>query len=329
MNNIALHVANKIHTVIKEPITTSMAKLHITLSLGVKILEPKETDTTTILKHADIAMYQSKNSGKAKTSFYDTHISTLISQQLTLHNDLKLALQNNQFELYLQPIVDAKTDVIVSAEALIRWNHPTRGMVFPNDFIVYAEKNNLIIDIGVWVIDRACQLYPELHHLLRSITLNISSKQFMQDDFVDILLHHLHTHHTDPSFIKLELTESIAVENLQHAVTKMKLLKKHGFELSMDDFGTGYSSLSYLKNLPFDYIKIDQSFVRNALANENDKRLVKIITDISREFHFLVIAEGVETAKHVAFVKENGCDFYQGYFTSKPLPLAAFKKLLV
>jgi EAL domain-containing protein (putative c-di-GMP-specific phosphodiesterase class I) len=151
----------------------------------------------------------------------------------------------------------------------------------------------------------------------------------MQDDFVDILLHHLHTHHADPSFIKLELTESIAVENLQHAVAKMKLLKKHGFELSMDDFGTGYSSLSYLKNLPFDYIKIDQSFVRNALTNENDKQLVKIITDISREFHFLVIAEGVETAKHVAFVKENGCDFYQGYFTSKPLPLAAFKKLLV
>ena len=328
INKTALNVANKIHQIMKEPISTPTTNLHITLSLGIKTLQPHETDTTTILKHADIAMYQSKNAGKNKTSFYDDQISTLISEQLTLHNELKLALVENQFELYLQPIVNAQTDTIVSAEALIRWNHPTKGLIFPNQFIEYAEKNDLIIDIGAWVIKKAFELYKELHTTLDNITINISSKQFAQEDFVSLLLENLHHYHAEASFIKLELTESIAVENLQHAITKMLLLKTNGFQLSMDDFGTGYSSLSYLKNLPFDYIKIDQSFVRNALTNENDKRLVKIITDISKEFHFLVIAEGVETQAHVDFIKESGCDFYQGYFISKPLPLAEFKKLL-
>ncbi len=328
INKTALNVANKIHQIMKEPISTPTTNLHITLSLGIKTLQPHETDTTTILKHADIAMYQSKNAGKNKTSFYDDQISTLISEQLTLHNELKLALVENQFELYLQPIVNAQTDTIVSAEALIRWNHPTKGLIFPDQFIEYAEKNDLIIDIGAWVIKKAFELYKELHTTLDNITINISSKQFAQEDFVSLLLENLHHYHAEASFIKLELTESIAVENLQHAITKMLLLKTNGFQLSMDDFGTGYSSLSYLKNLPFDYIKIDQSFVRNALTNENDKRLVKIITDISKEFHFLVIAEGVETQAHVDFIKESGCDFYQGYFISKPLPLAEFKKLL-
>jgi len=328
INEIALRVSNKIHQEMRKPIQIEDNKLHITLSLGIKVLEPNETDITTILKHADIAMYQSKNSGKNKTSFYDNLISKEVQQQLTLHNELKQALKENQFELYFQPITDTKTDKIVSAEALIRWNHPQKGLIFPDNFIEYAEKSDLIIEIGTWVIQEAFKLQKELQ-MLENININISSKQFSQPDFITTLLEAAQKYKLNPNFVKLELTESIALHNLKDAIQKMNTLKSHGFMLSMDDFGTGFSSLSYLKNLPFDYIKIDQSFIRNVLENESDQRLVKIIVEISKQFNFLVIAEGVETKAHVDFIKNSNCDYYQGYFVSKPLPLEQFKELLV
>jgi diguanylate cyclase (GGDEF)-like protein len=324
----ALNISAKIHDAVKEAIQIETNTLYITLSLGVKILQPDENNIHTILKHADIAMYQSKNSGKDQTSFYDTNISKKMHEQLILYNELKIAIEKKQFELYLQPIVDLKTERIVSAEALIRWNHPTKGLVFPNDFIDYAEANNLIVDIGNWVIERAFEIYKEFQNSLEDIAINISLKQFYEDDFVDILLKNANKYHLDPHSIKLELTESVTLKNLDETISKMLTLKAHGFKFSMDDFGTGYSSLSYLKNLPFDYLKIDQSFVLQMMQNESDKTLVKIIIDVAKQFNFLVIAEGVETAKHVAFMKENGCDYYQGYFASKPIRLNEFHKLL-
>ncbi|WP_457748641.1 EAL domain-containing protein [Sulfurimonas sp.] len=328
INEIALNISNKIHEALKEPIQSDTETLYITLSLGIKTLQSDEKDVNTILKHADIAMYESKNSGKNKTSFYDAAMSEQMQRQLTLHNELKTAIKEKQFELYLQPIVDLKTDKIVSAEALIRWNHPTKGLIFPDAFIDYAETSNLIIEIGNWVIDRAFEMFHELNHTLEDIAVNISLKQFYQNDFEDILLNNAKKYNLHPSCIKLELTESVTLKNLDDTVNKMLAIKSHGFKFSMDDFGTGYSSLSYLKNLPFDYLKIDQSFVINMLKNESDKKLVKIIIDVAQQFNFLVIAEGVETSEHVKFMQENKCDFYQGYFMSKPIPIQKFKTLL-
>ena len=328
INEIALNISNKIHEVLKEPIKNDTHTLYLTLSLGIKTLQADENDVNTILKHADIAMYESKNSGKNKTSFYDITMSKQMESQLTLHNELQIAIKEKQFELYLQPIVDLKTDKIVSAEALIRWNHPQKGLIFPDDFIEYAESSNLIIQIGNWVIERAFEMYKELQNTLEDIAINISLKQFYQNDFEDILLKNAKKQNLHPSCIKLELTESVTLRNMDDTIKKMLMLKAYGFKFSMDDFGTGYSSLSYLKNLPFDYLKIDQSFVRDMLEDTNDKKLVKIIIDVAQQFDFLVIAEGVETSKHVEFMKENGCDFYQGYFTSKPIPLEKFKKIL-
>jgi len=328
INKQALSLSDKIHKAVQKPIKIEKEILYITLSIGIKVLKANELDVNTILKHADIAMYESKNSGKNKTSFYDTLMSEQMESQFILHNELKVAIKEKQFELYLQPIIDLKTDTIVSAEALIRWNHPIKGVVFPDAFINYAETSNLIIDIGNWVIDRAFEIYKELNHSLEDIAINISLKQFYQNDFEDILLKSAKRHNLHPSCIKLELTESVTLKNLDDTIAKMLLLKSYGFKFSMDDFGTGYSSLSYLKNLPFDYLKIDQSFVRDMLSNESDKKLVKIIIDVAKQFNFLVIAEGVETSKHVDFIKASGCDFYQGYFTSKPVPLIEFKNLL-
>ncbi|WP_434581426.1 EAL domain-containing protein [Sulfurimonas sp. NW15] len=327
MHETALYLSEKIHTTLKEPIHKENETLYISLSIGIKILTPEELDTTTILKHADIAMYESKKGGKNKTSFYDSAMSRQIQEQLLLHNELKIAIQEKQFELYLQPIVETKTGKIVSAEALIRWNHPTKGLLFPDAFIEYAEQSSLIINIGSWVIENAFAMYKELEDTLENIAVNISLKQFSQDNFEELLLASAKKHNVHPRCIKLELTESVMLNNLEKTIDKMLHIKAHGFAFSMDDFGTGYSSLSYLKNLPFDYLKIDQSFVRDMLENENDKKLVKIIIDVAKQFDFSVIAEGVETVEHAHFIEENGCDYYQGYLISKPVPLAEFKKL--
>ena len=328
INEAALNISDKIHDALKQSIQIETHTLYITLSLGIKILHPDEKDINTILKDADIAMYQSKNSGKNRTSFYDTEISKRMNEQLILHNELKDAIKNQEFELYLQPIVDLKSKKIVSAEALIRWNHPTKGVLYPDAFIEYAESSHLIVEIGKWVVERSFEIYKSLENELEDIAINISLKQFYQENFVASLLESAKKHAVAPKHIKLELTESLALKNLDETIQKMLLLKSHGFVFSMDDFGTGYSSLSYLKNLPFDYIKIDQSFIRFMLESDSDKTLVKIIIDVAKQFDLLVIAEGVETDAHEEFITKLHCDYAQGYYTSKPLPLQDFKKLL-
>ena len=321
-------VADKLHELMKKPITIEDHSLHVTLSIGINIISSKEDDINDVLKHADIAMYQAKESGRNTTCFYKDEMSKQIQDQLTLNNELREALRLNQFELYFQPIVETDSCNIISCEALIRWNHPTKGLIFPDDFIPYAEESDLIIAIGDWVIDTASKQYKHSAASLNDIAVNISSKQFMQKDFVEKLLATTQINDIDPSALKLELTESVAIDNLSSTVEKMNILKSHGFKIAMDDFGTGYSSLSYLKNLPFDFIKIDRSFVKDMLENEDDASLIKTILTISKQLKFAVIAEGVETPEHVIALKALECDYYQGYVKSKPIPASEFNKLL-
>ena len=273
-------------------------------------------------------MYKSKQSGKNRTTFYNNAMSKQIQKQLLLYNELKSAIKEKQFELYLQPIVELKSNKIVSAEALIRWNHPTKGLIFPDAFIEYAEESNLILEIGYFVLQRSFKICKELENSFEDISLNISLKQFTQDNFEDQLINSAKKYNINPNCIKLELTESVTSKDRKKAIDKMLSIKRDGFKFAMDDFGTGYSSLSYLKNLPFDYIKIDKSFVFNMLKNEDDKKLVKAIIDIAKQFNFSIIAEGVETIEHLKFLEKHGCDYYQGYLCSKPIPLEEFKKLL-
>ena len=206
--------------------------------------------------------------------------------------------------------------------------HPEKGLVFPDNFIPYAEESSLIIDIGEWVINEACKEYKSCNGKLEDISVNISSKQFIQDDFIEKILRITELNSVHPSGLKLELTESVAIDDLSTTVKKMNLLKSLGFKIAMDDFGTGYSSLSYLKNLPFDFIKIDRSFIKDMLENEDDASLIKTILTISKQFKFAVIAEGVETKEHIKALKALGCEYYQGYVKSKPLPSDKFRELL-
>lgn len=323
----ANEMAEKLHQLMKEPIEHEKHLHHITISIGVTLIGVGNNNINDILKHADIAMYKAKELGRDTTCFFEEEMSQQIKEQHLLDHELREAVKENHFELYYQPIVESKTSKITSCEALIRWNHPTKGVIFPDDFIPYAESSGFIIALGNWVIQRACQDYKNLKNDIQSIAINISPKQFNQESFVEDILKIINEHEIEPSLFKLELTESVAVDNLYATIEKMNLLKTHGFSLAMDDFGTGYSSLSYLKNLPFDFLKIDRSFIKNILENEDDASLVKTILTISKQFNFAVIAEGVETLEHVNFLKALDCEYYQGYVISKPLPLKEFKKL--
>ena len=320
-------VAEKLHELMKEPINLKSHSLHITLSIGITIIGSKQNNINDILKHADLAMYKAKQLGRNTTCFFEEEMSKNIKEQLILQNELRIAIEKEQFELYYQPIVHINSDKITSCEALIRWNHPTRGLIYPDSFIPHAEKNGLIIPLGKWVMQRACRDYQELKEYIVNIAINISSKQFNQQEFIKDILEITQKHNINPNNIKLELTESVALDNQSETIDKMKILKSHGFIIAMDDFGTGYSSLSYLKNLPFDFIKIDRHFIKNILNNESDASLVKTIVAISKQFKFFVVAEGVETQEQAALLKSLECDYIQGYVISKPVPIDEFKKL--
>lgn len=292
-------------------------------SIGICLFDGVGLGVDALLKHADVAMYQAKDAGRNAVRFYDPLMQAAVEARTSLEYDLRQALENDQFVLHYQLQVDASGDPI-GVEALIRWQHPVRGLVSPAQFIGVAEESSLILDIGHWVLQTACrQLATWSQGGLTqglSLSVNVSPKQFHQPDFVADILGLLRSHRFEPECLKLELTEGLMLDSVDAAIAKMHELRSLGVKLSLDDFGTGYSSLSYLKRLPLDQIKIDQSFVRNLAVEPRDEILVRTIIDMARNFGLEVIAEGVETEAQCAFLRRHGCLAYQGYLFSKPLP---------
>jgi len=303
-------------------------------SIGICLFDGIGQGVDTLLKQADVAMYQAKDAGRNAVRFYDPVMQEAVEARTALEYDLRQAVENDQFMLHYQVQVDA-ADRPIGVEALIRWQHPVRGVVSPAEFIGVAEESSLILDIGHWVLKAACQQLAAWaqNELTRglSLSINVSAKQFRQPDFVTGTLDLLRAHQIEPSRLKLELTEGLMLDSVADATEKMHALKALGVKLSLDDFGTGYSSLSYLKRLPLDQIKIDQSFVRNVTVEPRDAILVRTIIVMARNFGLEVIAEGVETQAQKAFLRRHGCLAYQGYLFSKPLPpgplLALLKQL--
>jgi EAL domain-containing protein (putative c-di-GMP-specific phosphodiesterase class I) len=284
-----------------------------------------------LLKNADMAMYQAKDNGRNAVCFFDPAMQKTIEVRAALDIDLRNAELHQQFHLLYQIQVDNDSNSI-GAEALVRWTHPTNGLISPAQFIPIAEESSLIVKIGDWVLDAALRQLSiwskteQTRHL--TLAVNVSAKQFRQHDFVAKIEALLRAHEVKASCLKLELTESVVLNDVTDMVTKMHALKAIGVKLSMDDFGTGYSSLSYLKQLPLDQIKIDQSFVRDIASDQNDAVMVNAIIDLAKNFRLNVIAEGVETEAQLAFLKQNGCMAYQGYLFSKPVPIEEFEALL-
>jgi diguanylate cyclase (GGDEF)-like protein/PAS domain S-box-containing protein len=324
-------IAEKIRDSLSSPYFLKGNEFHSSPSIGVCLYRDNEATVDTLLKHADMAMYQVKGSGRNGVRFFDPAMQQVVETRAALEADLRHAVPDGQLHLYYQLQVGDKLQPL-GAEALVRWIHPVKGMVSPMQFIPIAEESSLILDIGAWVLDSACAqlaLWSENAHT-RQLTLavNVSAQQFKQPGFVEHIAALLLIYRVDPAQLKLELTESVVLSDLNDVVAKMHALKTLGVSLSMDDFGTGYSSLSYLKKLPLDQIKIDQSFVRDMTFDQNDEVMVHAIIAMAKNFGLNVIAEGVETDSQLTLLKHLGCLVYQGYLFSKPLPIEDFLKIL-
>ena len=301
-----------------------------TASIGIAVFgNPKDT-SDDLLKRVDLAMYKAKESGRDTLRLFDEQMQRTALQRAQLEEDLRVALEQGQFELHIQAQFNAALTV-VGAEALLRWNHPVRGLVTPDSFISLAEQTGLILPIGRWVMQNACAHLRAWarHPVLRNVNLavNISTLQLYQADFVEQTLATIRQTDVDPNRLKLEITESLLLENVEIAITRMKALREQGVRFSLDDFGTGYSSLSYLNRLPLDQLKIDQSFVRGCSTDPDARAITRGIISLGTSLGLEVIAEGVETNEQLSFLKQSGCGLFQGYFLSKPLPVAGFVKL--
>ena len=324
-------IAAKISLSLNQPYKLSTSVYHSTPSMGATLFIGHELTVEELLKQADIAMYQSKAKGGNALRFFDQTMQKSIIARVDLENELHQAIKQQQFQLHYQIQVD-RTGQSLGAEVLIRWQHPERGTIPPLDFIPLAEETGLILPIGQWVLDTVCkQLKTWQQDPLASnivLAVNVSAKQLHQADFVEQVLATLKRQGTNPARLKLELTESMLVKNINDIIGKMNALNKIGIRFSLDDFGTGYSSLQYLKMLPLEQLKIDRSFVRDIATDSSDSAIVRTVITMASNLGINVIAEGVETPEQHQFLLDNGCLHYQGYLFSKPLPIKEFEAIL-
>mgnify|MGYP002775352029 CR=1 FL=1 len=325
----ARRVCEKIMAAFKNPFNLKNYQHYTTPSIGVVLFDPEHlSQTDELLRRADLAMYKAKEAGRNGYRFFDTQMETELRQRVALEADLHAALEKQEFTLHFQPQYNQQQQ-IVGAEALVRWQHPERGLIMPGQFIGLAESSGQIGALGGWVLQEACAMlkrwahHPQLRHLVLSV--NVSPKQYLQPHFVSEVQQMIAHSAISPSQLKLELTESMLVDNVEDIISKMAALKELGLCFSLDDFGTGYSSLSYLKRFPFDQLKIDQSFVRDLLNGHDHESIVNAIISLGQSLQLEILAEGVETQAQLNVLQDLGCDVFQGYYFTQPLSLDAFE----
>jgi len=299
-------------------------EIFLTISVGIALF-PTDVSAEDLLKFADVAMYRAKSEGRDSVRLFSAEMQDAVNQQRILEKGLRQALANNEFELYFQGQYDSDNH-LVGAETLLRWNHPEAGVIAPGRFIDIAEQTGLIVPIGDWVIRSACEHLSWIDdHLM--LAVNVSPRQFSAPDFVDQLQQILLETAANPRQLKFEITESLAMANIEHTIDTMNRLKQLGISFSVDDFGTGYSSLSYLNRLPLDELKIDQSFVRNISTASDHAVIVDTIIVMAQQLNLTIVAEGVETIAELEYLKNRQCDQFQGYYFSKPVAFTRFTEL--
>jgi diguanylate cyclase (GGDEF)-like protein/PAS domain S-box-containing protein len=326
-------IGEKVRAALNQPYSLNVngSQFHGTTSIGLALFRGQDATVDMLLKQADVALYQAKGAGRNLVRFFNPAMQAAIDSRMAMEAALRQALDKGEFRLYYQPQVDQDGDLI-GAEALLRWLPANPGMVYPAEFIPLAEETGLILPIGKWVLDTACaqlkawESDPRTQGLKMSV--NVSARQFHQPDFVDTVKHSVVTSGINPARLKLELTESVVLENVDAVVCWMQQLNALGVSFCLDDFGTGYSSLSYLKRLPLDQVKIDQSFIRDVTEDPNDAAIVRAIIAMSRSLGLQVIAEGVETQAQRDFLLQIDCKAYQGFLFCKPIPILEWNDLL-
>lgn len=324
-------VALKCFEALKTPFRIDGHELLVTPSIGIALCPQDGETLDALIKAAETAMYAAKDAGRATYRFFTGDMNARIFARMLLENQLRKATERREFVLHYQPQLDVDSGKVIGVEALIRWNHPDQGLVYPGYFITVAEETGLITAIGRWVLEEACQQMATWHAAglpKISVAVNVAAPQFHTADFYAHVTNALAQSGLDPRYLELELTESILVQDVEATLQMLRRFKALGVMLSVDDFGTGYSSLSYLKRFPVDRLKIDQSFVRGLTEDQNDRAIVGSVIAMGKNLKLRVLAEGVETAEHLAILKAEGCHEYQGYLFSKPVPATAIAALL-
>ncbi|HPU63900.1 MAG TPA: EAL domain-containing protein, partial [Mobilitalea sp.] len=321
----------KIRNVFSYPFVLSTKEYFITVSIGVAFA-PKDGKTSqALIKNVDSAMYMAKANGKNTYAYFEDSYNQMLTDKIELQSELRRAIENEEFVLFYQAQMDITKKKIVGFEALIRWNHPVKGLLHPVDFIYIAEESGLIVPIGKWALKSACKQLKEWSDMgFNDITMavNLSTRQFKDEDFVKTIIEIIEETGIDPNRLELEITESIALDNLEYTIDVIKELNKIGVRFSLDDFGTGYSAMSYLKRLPISNVKIDKSFLDTVLEDTTDQKIIQAIINLAYNLDLQVIAEGVEQLEHEQLLQELNCNMAQGYLYSKPVPKEKAEDLL-
>jgi diguanylate cyclase (GGDEF)-like protein/PAS domain S-box-containing protein len=329
--NQAGRVAEKILRALEEPITISGHQLIVTTSIGITVIPDDGMEPNALTKNADLAMYRAKEKGRNNYQFYSEDLNTNAVLRLRTEHELRRALERSEFELHFQPCVRVADQAVVGVECLLRWNHPERGLVPPDEFIPVAEETGAIVEIGNWVISEACaagQLLAEQHGGPLTIAVNISPRQFRDPNLVETIRAGLRRAHLDPGCLEIEITETMLMQDVEVAATIIQRLHKLGVSLAIDDFGTGYSSLNYLKKFPISTVKVDRTFVADIPENSDDMEITAAVIAMAHRLRMQVVAEGVETHAQLDFLLEQHCDYAQGFLFSKPLKLQEIGELL-
>lgn len=329
--NDVINIVKRVINVLQTPFLLNEKKFYVTASMGVAIYPDDAEDMKTIVQYADMAMNHAKEQGKNQYCLFESYMSTKLLEKYQLEEDLRHALDRQEFVLYYQPQIDIMTGKMVGVEALIRWNHPTKGCISPAKFIPLAEETGLIVPIGEWVIRTACRQSTEWRKKGFSdvrISVNLSAKQFQQPDFVEMLMEIIEETDMNSELLDLEITESLAMLDIELTKKILQKLRTMKINISLDDFGTGYSSLNYLKQLPINTVKIDKTFVDNITVDTSQQTIAKAVIDLSHNMALQVIAEGVETWDQFSFLKFQKCDKVQGYLFSRPLSLEEIENII-
>jgi diguanylate cyclase (GGDEF)-like protein/PAS domain S-box-containing protein len=327
----AAHMARRLLQAVKGGHSVDEHDLHITTSIGVSVFPDDGLDAESLIKNADTAMYQAKENGRQGFQFFKPAMSLRAVERRSIEEDLRRALERQEFSLCYQPKVSLTTGRIVGAEALIRWAHPTRGPLLPAQFIPVAEESGLILPIGNWVLREACtqaRVWADEGLPAVSMAVNVSAMEFLGENFLDGLFAALDETRLPPSCLELEVTESVLMKRVECAAAILQTLRQTGVRVAVDDFGTGYSSLSYLRKFPIDTLKIDQSFVRHIANGGDDIAIVVAVISMARSLKLQVVAEGVETKQELEFLRAHQCGQAQGYYFSRPVPPEQFSSLL-
>ena len=328
---VAEEIAEKLLLQLKTPVQVDGQLMNITGSIGISIYPIDAKNSTSLLKNADLAMYEAKNDGKNRYKFFSEDLSITLKNRAVMLKELKSALIHEELVLYYQPKFSLKDGSIVGAEALIRWKSKKLGFVPPDGFISLSEESGEIIPIGKWVIEQACRDFASWMKLglkIKQVSVNVSNVQFAKDDVVKIIKNALKENNMKAECLEVEITESYVTENSKDALSILNNIRALGVDLAMDDFGTGYSSMSYLKRLPLTRLKIDKSFIDDIPHDLDDVEITKIIVALAKVMHLSITAEGIETLDQMHFLQELECDEGQGYICSKPLPIDQFITLL-